>query len=282
MAYEYEPGDTFFHHLDPRIKLLTFAIIIGMVVSISDPIWLALLALSVYSWSIVGKVTGKANKMLKSFLPLFIIAYILNIAFAVVPEEPWFYLISLGTWKLFPISPGRLIFAAGIVGRTISTFIGVWLLLLLTPPSLLILGLVKSRVPKDIAMAVGIGMATAPAFIREMRVILEAQRSRAHVIEYRNPIKKLRAIIPVMIPLLWATMRRAESIAISITSRAFTHDPKNRTFRGKLETTRKGWLFNASYLVLLVMVLFIKTYYPFYVSYEFTYSIIKFINSLII
>lgn len=273
MSFDYEPGDSLFHRLDPRTKFTIFAFVALIAISIWDPIMLGLLALFVYSWAIVSGIGRRANKVVKKFLPIFVFGYLVNIAFAYVPEDPLFFLIP--AWQFFPISYGRLVYAAGVLGRIVSIFLSIWIILVLTPITSLILALVKMKTPSEIAMGIGIGMATVPAFIREGKTIMEAQKARAHRTDYTNPAKKLMAVIPIVIPLIWATLKRSQSIAVSIQARAFGYNIRDRTYRTELKMQRTDWLFVAFFAALFALVRIVNAYYPFYVSYEFTYSLLK-------
>jgi len=104
---------------------------------------------------------------------------------------------------------------------------------------------------------------------------MEAQKARAHKTDYKNPVKKLMAVMPIVIPLIWATLRRSQFIAVSIQARAFGYDIRGRTYRSELKMQRTDWIFIAFFAALFVAVRIVHAYYPFYVSYEFTYSLLK-------
>jgi energy-coupling factor transport system permease protein len=273
MSFDYLPGDSLFHRLDPRTKFAMFALIVVIAISIWDPIMLALLGLFVYSWSVFAGIRHKANQVLIKFIPIFAFGYLMNIAFANVPEPAMFYLIP--AWQFFPISYGRLVFAAGVLGRMISIFLGIWIVLVLTPITSLILAFVKVRTPPEVALGIGIGMASVPSFIREGKTIMEAQKARAHKTDFKNPVKKFMAIVPIIIPLIWATIRRSQSIAVAIQARAFGYDIGRRTYRTELKMKPADWMFIVFFVAFFIVVRIVLAYYPFYVSYEFTYSLLK-------
>jgi energy-coupling factor transport system permease protein len=273
MSFDYQPGNTLFHKLDPRTKFIVFGFIVVIAISVWDPIMLGLLGFFVYSWSIVAGIRERANKVVIKFLPIFAFGYVLNIAFAEVPEPAMFYLIP--AWQFFPVSYGRLVFAAGVLGRIVSIFLGVWIVLVVTPITSMILAFVKSKMPPEIALGIGIGMASVPSFLREGKIIMEAQKARAHKTDFKNPIKKFMAIVPVVIPLIWATLRRSQSIAVAIQARAFGYDLTGRTYRTELAMRRADWSFIILFASLFVLVRLVAYYYPFYVSYNFTYSLLK-------
>jgi energy-coupling factor transport system permease protein len=273
MSFDYQPGNSLFHRLDPRTKFIMFAFVVGIAITVWDPILLALLGVFVYLWSVFSGIRDRATKVVLKFLPIFAFGYILNIAFAQVPEPPMFYLIP--AWQWFPISYGRLIFAAGVLGRIVSIFLGIWTILVVTPITSLILAFVKTKMPPEIALGIGIGMASVPAFIREAKTIQEAQKARAHKTDFKNPIKKFIALVPIMIPLIWATLRRSQSIAVAIEARAFGYNLARRTYRTELRMKPADWLFIASFASLFAAVQLVGYYYPFFISYNLTYSLLK-------
>ena len=67
-----------------------------------------------------------------------------------------------------------------------------------------------------------------PTFIEEMDQILQAQRSRGYETDTRNPFKKLFIIIPLAVPLLILSVKKAEKMAISMEVRGFGAGPRSQ------------------------------------------------------
>ncbi len=99
--------------------------------------------------------------------------------------------------------------------------------MLWTAPSDLVLMLVKARIPYRFAMLAGLAMRFLPLMERELAGILESQSSRG--VTMRTPFQKITALLPVTMPFLYRSFRRAGETALAMELRGFGRYPE-RTF----------------------------------------------------
>jgi len=100
------------------------------------------------------------------------------------------------------------------------------------------------------SMIISTSLRFIPTFIEEANIITNAQKSRGAQFSSPNIITRLKSNIAIMIPLLAASLQRAEDLAMAMESRCYTGHP-NRTRISKLNFYRKDVLLIAVMLTLL-------------------------------
>lgn len=275
MAFDYIPGSSPFHRLDPRTKL--FFLLVAFVVSetFDDPVLLFLTFFAIY---LIGLASGipssQIGRLFRNMIPVFIMLYVLNTIWWSPPRaNVLFYLMPAQGW--FPFSYEAMVYSAGVILRFAIALIALWLIMLTTPVSRFILGLVKWRLPPSIAIGIGIGLASLPLLSYNIGVIMDALKSRAWEVEYRNPIKKINAYTPFFIPMFFGTIMRAENIAVAIESKAFDFDIAKRTYwREERMSTRDyvTWILGTAVIVVSFAV---GVYGLGYGQYDYIYNILR-------
>ena len=213
---EYSPGNTFLHRINPVVKLL-MALLLCVACFLSQSIRFALsmigLNLIMAAYAGIGR---RALSMLKTLLKLGIFLFVLQILF-----------IRSGNVLLdlpfgFSITDKGLAFSTLLVLRLIGATMPLALLLSLTRMGDLTGALVQQlRIPYRYAFALTTAIRFIPVFSHEMSAIIEAQTARGVAFDTKNPVKKLRLILPLCVPLLVSSVKKCESAAISAELRGF-------------------------------------------------------------
>jgi energy-coupling factor transporter transmembrane protein EcfT len=107
-------------------------------------------------------------------------------------------------------------------------------------------------VPPEIAMGLSIGFATLGLLTQQTRQITDAQQARGYDVRPKNIIARLRVIVALILPIFFATIQRAQDIAVAIQARAFDFNVKARTYRRALVFQRLDYLFMALIVGLLL------------------------------
>ncbi len=226
---QYFPANSFVHSLDARVKIV---LTIGFVV-------LAFLAGNFISLAFMGAVTFLLIsltkvplrfylKTLKPILPFVLITAILNMIY-VDGKVLW-------EWGFLRVTQEGLIHAVFIIIRIVFLlFISSMLTYTTSPTSLTdaIEGLLKpfSWLGVDthsFAMMMTIAMRFIPTLMEETDKIMSAQKARGADMESGGLIKKIKAVLPVLLPLLISSYRRAEELADAMECRCY-HGGKGRT-----------------------------------------------------
>jgi energy-coupling factor transport system permease protein len=272
MALEYIPGDSILHRMDPRTKILIFLALVILTVVIFDPFLIAIMMIIVLvSYHTCGIPKDKLYGVLIPASPAFILFMVIN--YLAIPPPPgevvYFYLIP-GT----PFGPVTLL--STLIGissglRFLFFIITTRLITLVTPVSDLLVALIKFKFPVEVAVALGIAFASVPLMINQFRTVMEAQKSRGAKFEIRNPIKKMRAYVPIIVPSIYLTVLRGIDISRTIESKAFTYNPSKRTFRNQLILRRLDYISISIAAVITVYCAFVRYRYD-WLDYRFTYT----------
>jgi energy-coupling factor transport system permease protein len=278
LAFEYIPGNTFFHRLDPRVKFLCWIVIMILTVGLgTDPIYLGVVFISVFVVMWLAKIPfSKITPFLKGITPVVAMYALFNLLFPPTDiQTPYvfFYVIPPHT---LPISLEGCIWTIGAVLRFLMILVVIRAILMITPIRDIIITFVKLKLPAEFALALSIGFAYVPVLIDENTKIKEAQQARGWTYEYRNPAKRFNALLKQMfVPAIFNSMRRTGDIAIAIESRGFSHNIAERTFVRQLKFTASDYLVTVVLLVFLAAGLYVGTWGLHWASYVNVARIIR-------
>ena len=274
MSFEYVPGTSFFHNLDPRTKFFFFVVVFIISETFDDPFILFAEFITIFVIGLLARIPSSTiARLFRNMIPIFIMLYVLNVLWWSPPRaNVLFYLLPAQKW--LPFSYEAMVYSAGVIFRFANVLIALWVIMLTTPISRFVLGFVKWKLPPSIAMGIGIGLASIPVLSQEMGMVLDAMKSRAWEVEYKNPIKKIRAYIPFFVPILYQTITRAENIAVAIESRAFGFNIAKRTYWREEKMTKSDYLVWIVGLAVTIVSLAIGVYGLGYGQYDFLYRMI--------
>lgn len=196
-AFRFKQKDTFMHSLDPRTTFfmaLSFSII-GMLFLQIFPLLLVLLTM--LPFILKAKSTRQWAKSLQGLAYLAGFILIINSFF-----------ISFS-------------FAVSTVLRLVVLMTAFSLFFLTVHPDDFALALIKMRIPYEFAFAFSMAVRYVPTIATETETIRDAQMSRGLELERGNVLQKVRNYIPILIPIIVSSIRRALQVAESLESRAF-------------------------------------------------------------
>lgn len=273
MALEYIPGHTFFHRLDPRTKILLFFCLTVITTLVLDPVGvLVLLIVLVGFYALADIPFAKLWEITKPLFPAMIMFFLLNFFFVSAPEGSKVYGYIIPP-NLAPLTMEGLLIGITNVLRFVLFVWAVRLVTLVTPITDILLGSVKLGMPIEISISLGIAFSYVPFMIHEFRTVIEAQRSRGAQIDQKNPLKKMFAFMPVLVPSIYLAILRGMDIARAIESRAFSYNPAKRTYRRQLILKRQDKIFGAVLIVATVTIGILR-FYMGWLGYTFTFRIL--------
>ena len=245
------PGNSAIHRMDPRAKLLlTIAYIVVLFIG-SNPIGLALSALFlVIAYRVSGIPLRMVGKSLRPILPIILFTSILNLFF--VGGDPVFQ------WWVFTITRQGIYNVLVLTVRIVCLIAGTSLLTYTTSPIVLtdamerlMKPLAKLHMPvHELAMMMTIALRFIPLLIEETDKIMSAQKARGAELDTGKLTDRIRALIPVLIPLFVSAFRRADELAMAMECRCY-HGGEGRTRLHQLHLGGSDYL-----LVLLCAVVF--------------------------
>ena len=80
----------------------------------------------------------------------------------------------------------------------------------------------RLRVPSDeLALMVTIALRFIPTLLVEIEKIMRAQRARGAEFARGGPLRRARALVPVLVPLFVVSFRRADDLAMAMEARCY-------------------------------------------------------------
>lgn len=219
---QYYQTDSVVHRLDPRVKLVgTIVYLISLFLFKSAvPFLVALVFLAT-----VIKLSNVPFKYMIRGLRAVIVLLLITSAFQLfmTQGEP-----LLSFWKL-TITKEGLRGAVLVAVRLVFLIIGSSLMTLTTTPNQLtdamedLLGpLKKIKVPiHEISMMMSIALRFIPILMEETDKIMKAQMARGADFESGNLMKKVKAMVPLLVPLFVSAFRRANDLAMAMEARCY-------------------------------------------------------------
>ena len=208
---DYQPGDTLLHRLNPVVKLaLAAGIIVATFLATTYPCLIGLLALTLALGAYAG-VLDRLLSLLKLLVPLALIMFVLQLAF-VRDGRPVF---------LFATDTG-LITGSKACLRLLGVALPLILMLTVTKLTDLANACVEIlHVPYRYAFTFTTALRFVPVFGQEMNAIMEAQTARGVEYDTKNPVKKLKLMLPLCVPLLISSVGKTDATALAAEQRGF-------------------------------------------------------------
>ena len=240
---QFFPGNSLLHRLDPRVKiLLTLCYIVAVFVP-SNWYGLGLGVAFLIAAVLLSRLPLKLIfKSLKPILPILIFTALLNM----------FYVsggVTLWEWGVLHLTTQGLIAAAFLAIRIIALIAGSSLLTYTTGPTALTDALERLMRPlkvikvpvHEIAMMMTIALRFIPTLVEETDKIMSAQKARGADMESGGLLKRIKALVPILIPLFVSSFRRAYELAMAMECRCY-HGGEGRTRMKQLHMGLRDWL----------------------------------------
>ena len=255
---QFFPGSSPIHKLDPRTKILLSMLFIVTVFVANNPISFLALILSVVIITSVSRISiGVIMKVVKPIIFILVITAFINVFMTSGDGEPLISFLGVSVYK------EGIIRAVFMALRVMVLIIGTSLLLTYTtsPISLtdglesLLSPLKKIGVPvHTFAMMMSIALRFIPTLIEETEKIMNAQKSRGADFTSGGLVKRAKALIPLLLPLIVSSFNRAEELATAMECRCYRGD-KNRTKLVKLQYKTADFVFFAVFVILLAIMI---------------------------
>lgn len=227
---QFFPGNSVIHKLDPRMKLILVVFYIVILFVMKSALSYLLATVFTLVLMILSKISFKTYfKGLKPLLIIVIITGIINLFYG--KGDP------LVQFWVFKITADGILNASKMILRIALLVISTAMLTYTTSPVLLTGGLEQLLSPlkvikvpvHEFSMMITIALRFIPTLTEETDKIISAQKARGADFESGNLLKRVKAIVPIIIPLFISSFRRADELAVAMECRCYTGDGKNRT-----------------------------------------------------
>jgi len=240
-VFQYTRKQTPIHDLDPRSKMV-FSIMLATIslMFLNVTLLVVLLCLLIPILTI-SESLGRWSKSMRGLLPLILFIIIFNTLFSTL-KNPFSHSIALAV---------RLI----VLMTSFSLFF------LTVHPDELSQALIQMGVGFEFAFAMSMSMRYVPTLGQEAYAIMDAQRARGVELDKGNLLTRIRNIVPIIVPLIIVSIRRALSVAESMESRGFGAS-ENRTYIYELSFRRRDWALSIISLLCLFVMIYVRLYIP--------------------
>ena len=260
---QYYPAHSFVHKCDPRAKIL---LLIAYIVAVFTSKNFYALGICVGVFSVVAlfsKVPFKSLlKSVKAVLFLLLFTAVLNLFFYTGETVLW-------KWWIITITKEALYFTIFLAFRLFLLVLASSLLTLTTTPVALTDGIESFLKPlkylrfpvHEFALVMSIALRFIPILTDETGRIMNAQKARGADFETGGLFQRVKAIIPILIPLLISAFRRADELGDAMDARCYS----GSKVRTKYKKLKYGWrdILALTLLALLVVgVIWLRLHTP--------------------
>ena len=249
---QYFPGNSPIHRLDPRTKLVILVVYIVALFMAANWLSYGLMLVFLTSCIAVSKVPVKSFVGgMKPLVMILIFTGVLNLFFT-TGEKP------LVDFWIITIYPEGVIRAVFMVLRILMLITGTFLLTYTTSPIALTDGLESLLSPlkviklpvHELSMMMCIALRFIPTLIEETDKIMSAQKARGADFETGKLTQRVKALIPILVPLFISAFRRADELATAMECRCY-HGGEGRT---KMKLLRYKRIDFAAYGIALLVI----------------------------
>lgn len=222
---QYFETSSVLHSLDPRAKILFLIILIVFLFLSGNMISLGLMAVLSVGVIFLSAVPVKMYlKNIKAVLPILILTAVINLFYGTQGK------VLLHFWKL-TITTGSVYRAIFMGLRIVALILLSSVLTYTTTPNdltdaiesllspLKFIGLANAV--HTLAMMMTIALRFIPTLVEETEKIMNAQKARGADLESGSLVQRIKALIPILIPLLISSVRRAYELAEAMECRCY-------------------------------------------------------------
>jgi len=254
---QYFPGSSVLHKLDPRFKILLMLIFVVLVFFADNFLSFAYLIATVLLLNFLSGISFKVIvKGIKPVIMISIFTGFINL-FWTSGETPLveFWVIRIyseGIWR-----------AAYMIVRILSLVTGTGILLTYTTSPMeltdalesLLFPLKKLKIPvHEFSMMMSLALRFVPTLIGETEKIINAQKARGTDFESGGLVKRVKALIPILIPLFISSFSRATELAVAMECRCYVGG-ENRTRMNRLKIQLSDWVWLIIFTVLFAAII---------------------------
>lgn len=239
---QYYPSNGVLHKLDPRIKVMTLVGFIVLIFCTFNFYALGVMVASVAAVVMLSKVPVKLYfKSMKAIIIVILITALLNLFYGTGD--------ALAQWWIFKITYDGIQNAVFVAVRIISLVMVSSALTFTTSPTDLTDALERLMKPlgifriktHEIAMMMTIALRFVPTLLEETDKIMSAQKARGADMESGNIVRRIKALVPVLIPLFVSAFRRAYDLAMAMECRCY-QGGNGRTRMKQLRTAKRDYV----------------------------------------
>lgn len=228
---QYFPGKSLVHKLDPRVKILS--VILLVVTIFLSKTYAGFALVFAVSFGLVAVSHIRFSTVLKSLKPVLFI-----LVFTMIANMLWTSgeHVLVNFWIIHIYTEG-VVYAFLMALRIICLIVATFVLLTYTtsPVALtdalerLLHPLARLKLPvHEFSMMMSIALRFIPTLLEETDKIMAAQKARGANFETGKLMQRIKALVPILVPLFVSPFRRADELAGAMECRLY-HGGEGRT-----------------------------------------------------
>ena len=202
-GFVFRRGNSVYHRLDPRVKLLVSGLMFATTLLVKNVTELALVLGFMLGVAVVAKVLRRVGRTMVLTTTFSAFIFLLNL----------FFTRNLETSALYAV-------------RFVAIVVSTSLFFITTSPDELEQVMKTFRLPRDVVFAFVTAVRFIPVMMLDTIQIMDAQKSRGLELEKGNFLRRVRNMIPILIPLVVNSVVRSGELAEAMESRAYGAVPR--------------------------------------------------------
>ena len=252
---QYYPSGSVLHRLDPRMKFILAIVYIVAGFLCKNVISFAWLFVSTVILVLLSKIPMRiVLKSIKAIIFIIVFTAIINIFLTKGEENQLLF-----SWKFIAIYENGLYNALFIIVRILAMIVGTSIFLTYTTTPIQLTDAIERlfsplkvlHVPvHEFAMMMTIALRFIPTIVEETQKIMAAQKARGTDFSNGPLAKRIKALIPIIIPLFVSAFRRAGDLATAMTCRCY-RGGEGRTRMTVLKLSYRDFIALATMIILI-------------------------------
>jgi energy-coupling factor transport system permease protein len=197
-GFIFRKGESAYHRLDPRVKLLVSALLFTTTLLVRAVYEIAIVVSFMLAISATAHVLRRVGRTMALTATFSLFIFVVNVVFT----------RNLETSALYAT-------------RFIAIVISTSLFFITTSPDELEQVMKTFRLPRDVVFAFVTAVRFIPVMMLDTMQIMDAQKSRGLELDKGNLLRRVRNMVPVLIPLVVNSVIRSGELAEAMESRAY-------------------------------------------------------------
>ena len=226
MFVEFIPGRSLIHKLDIRSKVVAFICLLVILFLFPHPAYNAAILLIVVALAAVaGLPVAKIKGIIAPLIPVFVLIIVVTgYSYPVSSfDSDQARQILFYSWPghRLPVTMGGLLYGLTLFFRVLTMVISSSIVTLTTPRDDFLQLMQMLHVPYELSFIITTGIRFVPTMEKKATLVLDAQRARGALIETGGLVQRIKAYVPIMVPLIVDSIRMSENLACAMLNRGF-------------------------------------------------------------
>lgn len=203
-----------FHKLDPRVKVVWFAVLTILALAFRTlPVMIVIVSSLGLIWAVSG-VHREMIQLLRKAIPLLVIAFVTWVIFGALTPTPG--VVVLARWGPFRLEMVDILKSITVTIYILVTIGLFYTVVLTTDFSELADGLTRMGIPYAVSFAISLMFQLIPILVNEVGSIANAQRSRGFELDKGGLVERSKRYTSIAFPLIIRSITLGQNMSIAL------------------------------------------------------------------